>query len=57
MYIIKRIDEDGGGYVARTDSRQSYTQNIDLVRIFKTKKEAERNRCVENEVVVPLDEI
>jgi hypothetical protein len=54
MYVIKRIDQ-GGGYVARPGNPSSYTNHLDHVRFFKTREEAESQRCPENEVVVSLE--
>lgn len=52
MYVIKRTSA-GGGYVARPGSRHSYTRSIDRARLFRTRDEANDNRCVTNEIVVP----
>lgn len=56
MYVIKRTDQ-GGGYVAKQGLRSSYTCNINKVRFFSTKEEAEQNRCPENEVIVTFPEL
>ena len=55
-YVIKRTDQ-GGGYVAKRGLKESYTKNIQKVRTFATIEEAERNLCIGNEIVVPVDEI
>ena len=55
-YVIKRTDQ-GGGYVARRGLPESYTKDIEKVRTFATIEEAERNLCIGNEVVIPVDEI
>jgi hypothetical protein len=50
MYVLKRT-EQGGGYVAQPGSRSSYTRDIAKAQKFRTKEEAERERCKENEVI------
>jgi len=57
MYVIKRLEMDGGKYVAKPGMDESYTFHIEKVVKFATKEEAENARCVENEVVVPLSDI
>tara|TARA_B100002049_G_scaffold93692_1_gene69266 strand:- start:801 stop:992 length:192 start_codon:yes stop_codon:yes gene_type:complete len=52
-YVLKRTDQ-GGGYVAEPGSKSSYTNNVARARKFRSKEEAEAERCVENEVIVPL---
>jgi len=56
MYLLKRTDQ-GGGYVARSGLREAYTLNIDKVRLFTTKEDAERNRCTDNEIIIHLDDL
>ena len=53
-FLIKRTDQ-GGGYVARPGQFSSYTKDIKAARIFKTKEEAEKERCVGNEVIIPFE--
>ena len=53
MFVIKRTDQ-GGGYVAPSGSVSSYTGALQNARIFNTAEEAERNRCPQNEIIVPL---
>lgn len=55
MYIIRRTDQ--GGYVAPPGSKNSYTKSALKARRFDSKEEAERNRCVENEVVINLNDL
>lgn len=55
-YVIKRTDQSGG-YVSRPGLKESYTKNIEKIRVFATMEDAQRERCVEDEVVVPMDEI
>lgn len=52
-YILKRTDQ-GGGYVARSGHASSYTKNIEHVRTFATREEAEKHRCVDNEIIVDM---
>lgn len=54
MYIIKRIDQDGG-YVTKDGAENSYTHNILKAKIFRTLKEAEQNRCPDNEIILKLN--
>lgn len=56
MYLIKRVDS-GGGYVSKPGSEKSYTRSIERAKTFASRKEAEGDLCVENEVVVSLREI
>lgn len=56
MYAIKRTDQ-GGGYVAPTGSRNSYTKNIHKAQLFNDKDDAERNRCPGNEIIIDLGEV
>ena len=56
MYIIQRTDQ-GGGYVNRPGSRNSYTNSISRAQTFLTRKDAENDRCVENEIVVDLGKL
>lgn len=42
-------------YVARPGSEQSYTDDIRQAQIFKTRDEANANRCPENEYVFSLE--
>jgi hypothetical protein len=56
MYVIERTDQ-GGGYVAPSGSRYSYTKSLEKARTFSTRDEADGHRCPGNEVVVPVSEI
>lgn len=42
-YRLRRIED--GKYVARAGSPKSYTASKSAARAFKTKEEAERERC------------
>ena len=54
MYVLKRIED--GKFVAKHGHKVSYTLNICAVRIFKDKKEAEKEKCG-NEIIVPVSDI
>jgi|GEM_PF-5657593 len=55
MYVIRRRQQDGGGFVSRSGVPGSYTEhNVFEIRVFATRREAEANRCVGNERVLPL---
>lgn len=41
-------------YVARWGSEHSYTKKLEEAQVFTSKAEAERNACVESEVVREL---
>lgn len=55
MYIIKRIEKDGGGYVAKDGSEHSYTYDITKAKTFKTLEAAELNCCPDNEIILRID--
>jgi len=57
-YILKRIDQ-GGGYVAVPGSHQSYIKApvLGLIRIFDTREAAEAERCIDNEIIISIDEV
>jgi len=55
MFVIKRTDQ-GRGYVTPAGSRNSYTRYLQAARVFDTREAAERERCPDNEVVVPVRE-
>ena len=50
MFIIRRTDQ-GGGYVAPSGSRSSYTRDPRQAQQYPTRAAAERDRCPENEVI------
>ncbi len=56
MYLLKRTDQ-GGGFVAKAGHRTSYVPCLCYAKVFKTKEEAERDRCKENEVIVEMESI
>jgi len=55
MFLLKRISD--GRFVAKRGRANSYTFDITHVRIFATRGAAERDRCVENEIIVPLEDL
>lgn len=56
MFIIRRTDQREG-WVTPPGSARSYTQNCLEARRFRTREEAEAERCPENEVIENLHEI
>lgn len=52
-FIIRRED---GKYVARPGSEHSYTSKLEDARVFRTREEADRD-CCGNEQVVPIEEL
>lgn len=56
MYVIKRTDQ-GGGYVAPAGSDKSYTHTLENAKMWRTRENADRERCVGNEIVLNLDEL
>jgi len=52
MFVIEHTD--GGRYVARPGSHGAYTRLLQHARTFRTREEAERERCPENERIVDL---
>jgi hypothetical protein len=54
-YLLRRTDGKGG-YVAPAGSPSAYVRNRADARLFKTREEAEAERCVENEIIVRADE-
>ena len=55
MYLLKRTDH-GGGYVSENGHKASYTNNLRYAKKYHTKEQAENDRCIENEVIVLLDD-
>lgn len=52
-YLLRKTD-GRGGYVAPAGSARAYVRNTAKARVFRTREEAEANRCIENEVIVNL---
>ena len=55
MYLLKRTDQ-GGGYVSENGHAASYTKSLRFAKKYVTEEQAEHDRCVENEVIVLLDD-
>lgn len=49
-FLLRRTDQ-GGGWVAPAGSKSSYTRNREHARRYGSREEAERDRCVVNEVI------
>ena len=49
MYRLRKYK--GGHYVARNGSKNSCTNKMEHARQFKTREDAEKNRCVESEYI------
>jgi hypothetical protein len=54
MYVLQR---DDGKYVAPPGQEHSYTSKLEQAQTFRTAEEADRNRCPENERVVPVSSL
>lgn len=52
-YVLVRSGD--GAYVAPPGRAASYTKSLQHARIFDTKEQAERERCPENESIVPVE--
>lgn len=53
-YVLQRTDD--GAYVAPSGGAAAYTRLLQNARTFATREAAERDRCVENERVLSLEE-
>ena len=56
MYIIKRLDQ-GGGYVAPSGRKNSYTNKLEIARKFDTLEDAEAELCPDNEIALNIYDI
>jgi hypothetical protein len=54
MLVLKRTSD--GKYVAKPGSKNSYTKYLQHARVFRTREEAERDRCPENERIVEVQD-
>ncbi len=54
-YVLRRTDQ-GGGYVAPAGSRNAYTRDRRNARVYRTRADAEADRCPDNEVIEHLNE-
>ncbi len=52
-WVLRRTD---GAYVSPSGSASSYTRMLDRARIFLTREQADRERCVKNERAVHVEE-
>jgi hypothetical protein len=50
-YVIKRRQEEGGGYAAPLGHKHSYVSELQYARTWPTRADAERECCGENESV------
>lgn len=50
-YLLQRTDQ-GGGFVAKPGLGKSYTHTAALAREYRTRAEAEADRCPENERIM-----
>jgi hypothetical protein len=53
-YVIKNADT--GKFVAQRGSDRSYTGNLQHVRVFRSRGDAENDKCG-NETIVPLENL
>lgn len=56
MYVIKRTDQ-GGGFVAKLGSADSYTSDLRRAWIFATREKALAQCCPDNEIPVAIDSL
>jgi len=54
-YVLRH--NETGKYVATPGSNWAYTAKLENARTFATREEAERDRCVECESIIPLSEL
>ncbi len=53
MYVLKRTDQGGGYYAAEG----GYTDRLEKARAYRSRESADNDRCIDNEVVVDLNDI
>lgn len=51
-FVLQRTTD--GKWVAEPGSHNSYVSKIENARVFKTRAEAEKDRCPENERIVEI---
>jgi hypothetical protein len=56
LYVIRRTDR-GGGWVTLPGSPGSYTHKLQDAKVWHSREEAERERCIDNEVAESLEEV
>lgn len=54
MFVLRR---DDGKYVAPSGSEHSYVDRLEEAQVYRTREEAEDERCVENETIVALSDL
>ncbi len=54
-YVLKRTSD--GMFVTPRGSEHSYCKGLQNARVFPTHGAADAERCVENETVVPVEEL
>lgn len=54
MFVIQR---DDGAFVTPAGSEKSYTREITKARTWNDRDAADRERCVGNERVVPIEDL
>jgi len=54
-YVIKRTDQ-GGGFLAKPGSEQTYSKFLQDARLFPTFAAAQAEACVGNEIVLSLED-
>jgi hypothetical protein len=54
-FVIQHTET--GKYVSRPGSLRSYTNRLEDARVFRTREDAEKERCVENEETVDLHQL
>lgn len=53
-FVIRRNSD--GRFVAKPGRKSSYTMYLQAARVFKTRVDAESDRCVENESIQSIEE-
>ena len=54
MYVIAK---SSNVFVAKSGRKGSYTNSLEHARKFKTEEDAEKERCIENEYIIPLESL
>ncbi len=55
MYVLRRNSD--GFYVAPPGQDKSYTPRLEEAQTFRTPDEAERERCVDSETIVNVNDL
>lgn len=56
MYVLRRTDQ-GGGWVARPGSANSYTHKLQNAATWATRQAAYNDHCPDNEVIEEVEDI